>query len=154
MLESERIVPGHPMMEATVNVLQNFREAYYLAARTLVDELGENGGAEKALLTDMRKSFLTSVTLGEVSKPEGASEVTLRNALSRYQEMGFIRMEMRGRSGKERWWMPGESFEELGALASSLAASLEVGAGAPRKRALVAANPIPGAARDRGAETK
>ena len=104
---------AHAVVLATINVLENFRESYYLVARTLADTMEEAGMSEKAMLGEIRKSYKTSLLLGEVVKPEGATDVTLRNALNRYAELGFVEPSMRGRGGGQKWLSPGPKAAAL-----------------------------------------
>lgn len=118
---------GHPLTPAVVNVLENFRESYYVAARTLPRGVPEDGGAaEKTLLAEIGKEHEVSVVVGEVTKPEGASKAIFANALARYVEMGFLSQEMRGRNQRERWLVRGESWGELEAFTERMAASLQI----------------------------
>jgi glycerol-3-phosphate O-acyltransferase len=117
----------HPLTSATVNVLENFRESYYVAALTLAHaELEAGGLAEKALLAMITKEHEASVVVGEVNKPEGASNAIFRNALARYVEMGFLALEHRGRSGRDRWLVRGEKWEDLDPFVDRMAASLKM----------------------------
>lgn len=117
---------GNPLVWALVNVLQNFREAYYVVAMTILHRLGTEGLSQKALLEEIRKDYKTCLLLGEVAKPEGAGEATLRNALSRLEEMGFVRAEARGRGGRDRRMVRGKDWDNLEAFVLSLERSLRV----------------------------
>jgi glycerol-3-phosphate O-acyltransferase len=123
---------AHPLVAALKNVLQNFREAYYVAALTVLHRLGADGMAEKTLLEETRKYYKTSLMLGEVTKPEGAGDVNTRNALNRFTEMGFVRREARGRGGREQHFLRGPEWEKLEPFVLSLEESLRVHGGAGR----------------------
>ena len=108
----------HPFVQAVRPLLDNFREAYWIAAQSLL-ELPAAGMTEKALIDRMRKRYRTGLLLGEVRKPEGNSSVTLANAISRFAELDAI--ERRAASkGKERQVLPGPRHEALRALAERL----------------------------------
>ena len=115
------LVADHPFVIAVRPLLDNFREAYWIAAQTLL-ELPAAGLTEKALTDRMRKRYRTGLLLGEVRKPEGNSSVTLTNAVSRFAELGAV--ERRAGKGKERQILPGAKREELRALAERLAAGV------------------------------
>lgn len=131
-LVGDDVVDGHPLGAALLNVLQNFREAYYVVAFATLGRLPPDGLSQKALLEEVRKYYKTCLLLGEVTKPEGAGDVTLRNAMSRLGEMGFVRTESRGRGGRERWFLRGPAWAELEAFVLGLEESLRVHTAAPR----------------------
>ena len=80
---------AHPVMQVTCGVLENFREAYLVAARTLTAE--KTWPIEqKGLLERMKQQYETSLLLGEVTKPEGGAVVTFGNALARFAELGHV----------------------------------------------------------------
>lgn len=135
-IEKGRVVPRHPLIAPTVNALENFREAYYVVSRTLVDvALTEEGLSEKALLGEIRREHQTGVVVGEVTKPEGSSNEVFRNALNRYVELDLVRVEKRGRGGRERWYLPGEKYQDLEPLVDLLADSLRPVSVPPPRRA-------------------
>lgn len=131
-LVGDTVVEGHPLGAALLNVLQNFREAYYVVAFATLGRLPPDGLSQKALLEEVRKYYKTCLLLGEVTKPEGAGDVTLRNAMSRLGEMGFMRTESRGRGGRERWFLRGPAWADLEALVLGLEESLRVHTTVPR----------------------
>jgi len=131
-VRGDQLVDSHPLVAATLNVLQNFREAYYVAALTLHNQLSSEGTTQKALLEEIRRHYKTCLLLGEVVKSEGSGDVPLRNALSRYEELGFVRTEMRGRGGRERWVLRGARWPELEDFVLRLQESLQVHTGSPR----------------------
>ena len=102
----------HPVIRATAGILENFREAYLVAARALAAQ-EEWPIAQSALAQRMRRQFQTSLLLGEVHKPEGNSMITFGNALSRLAELGHVAIVGRGRSGRERWVDRGPAFDRL-----------------------------------------
>jgi len=118
--EGEGMVAAeHPFVLAVRPLLDNFREAYWIAAQTLL-ELPAAGMTEKALIDRMRKRYRTGLLLGEVRKSEGNSSVTLTNAISRFAELEAIERRAGGSKGKERQVLPGPRHEELRALAERL----------------------------------
>ena len=102
----------HPIIRATTGILENFREAYLVAARTVAAQ-EEWPIAQASLTQRMRRQFATSLLLGEVHKPEGNSMVTFGNALSRLAELGHVTTVRGGRGGRERWVDRGPAFERL-----------------------------------------
>jgi glycerol-3-phosphate O-acyltransferase len=89
--------PAHPITQVTRGVLENFREGYLVAARTLTAEK-DWPIAQPAVLKRMRRQFATSLLLEEVTKPEGASVVSFDNALSRFAELGHVTITRRNGS--------------------------------------------------------
>src|SRR5207247_1388833 len=90
----------HPVIHATAGILENFREAYLVAARALAAQ-EEWPIAQSALAQRMRRQFQTSLLLGEVHKPEGNSMITFGNALSRLAELGHVAIVGRGPASSE-----------------------------------------------------
>lgn len=131
-VDGDDIVDRNPLAAALLNVLQNFRESYYVVALTTLHRLGADGLTEKALLEEVRKYYKTCLLLGEVTKSEGAGDVTLRNALSRFVEMGFVRTEARGRGGREKRYVRGTAWDGLEAFVLALEESLRIHTAAPR----------------------
>jgi glycerol-3-phosphate O-acyltransferase len=111
-LAGDLAVPEHSLMRATSGVLENFREAYLVAARTVAAQ-EEWPIADTALMQRMRRQFATALLLGEVHKPEASSMITFGNALSRLAELGHLVLVRRGRGGRERWVDQGRTFDEL-----------------------------------------
>ena len=109
------VVPEHPLVRATRGIVENFREAYLVAARTVAAQQ-EWPIAQNALIDRMRRQFATALLLGEVHKPEGSSTVTFGNALSRLTELGHVAAVNRGRGGRDRWLDRGATFDELPGL--------------------------------------
>jgi glycerol-3-phosphate O-acyltransferase len=111
------VVADHPFVATTRAILDNFREAYWIAAQTLTT-LPREGLARKVLLDRMRKRYTTGLLLGEVHKPEGNSVVTLGNAVSRFAEMRCIQSAA-GR-GRDPTITPGRSFTELSPICARI----------------------------------
>ena len=111
-LAGDAAAPDHPVIQATAGILENFREAYLVAARTVAAQ-EEWPIAHTALAQRMRRQFQTSLLLGEVHKPEGNSMITFGNALSRLAELGHVSIVRRGRGGRERWVDRGPAFDRL-----------------------------------------
>jgi glycerol-3-phosphate O-acyltransferase len=111
-LEGDSAVPEHPVIRATSGILENFREAYLVAARTIAAQ-EEWPIAQPALMQRMRRQFRTSLLLDEVRKPEGNSMMVFGNALSRLTELGHVTVVRRGRGGRERWVDRGDGFDGL-----------------------------------------
>lgn len=101
---------AHPWIRTTAPILQDFREAYWVAAKTLC-RLGEEGSSAKSLLAEMSRLYRMNLLLGVLRKPEGNTTVTLQNAMRRLQELGFLTFETRGRSG--RWVLRGPTHDRL-----------------------------------------
>ena len=126
-LAGETLVADHPIVRATEGILENFREAYVVAARTIAGQK-EWPIARPALLQRMRRQFQTSLLLGEAQKPEGNNVILFGNALTRLAELEHVELVRRGR---ERWIDRGPAFETLPELLQRF------GALAPRERVFV-----------------
>jgi glycerol-3-phosphate O-acyltransferase len=113
--------PEHAVIRATSGILENFREAYLVAART-VSAQAEWPITQAALTKHMREQFATGLLLGEVHKPEGNSMITFGNALSRLAELGHVTFVQRGRGGRERWVDRASAFDRLPELIGQLGA--------------------------------
>jgi glycerol-3-phosphate O-acyltransferase len=111
----------HPYGATVRAILDNFREAYWIAAQALL-ETPETGMAQKAVLERMQKRYRTGLLLGEVHKPEGNSSVTLGNALNRFAELDCI--QLRAGKGKERVVARGARFDALAATATRIGAGV------------------------------
>jgi glycerol-3-phosphate O-acyltransferase len=118
--------PGHVLLVFGDGILDSFREAYWIVAKTLLD-LDADGFAYKAAIARMQKSFTMHQLLGQTRRPEGNSAVTFANALNRFAELGFITMARRGRGGRDRVVLPGPAIADLGALERRLAESRTLG---------------------------
>jgi len=122
--DGDVVVSNHGLLRATAGILDNFAEAYWIAAQVIL-RLSESGMAQKALLDTIRERYTTGLLLGEVHKPEGNSTVTLGNAVSRFTEMGFI-MDKGGSKTRERTIVLGPNFSELKGVERRLAAHLQL----------------------------
>lgn len=107
----------HPFVQAIGGLLDNFQEAYWIAAR-VVAEL-EKPLPRKAVIDLMRKRYETSLLLGEVRKPEGNSTVTLGNAIERLRELDLLALQP-GAKDKDRVVKPGPRAADLAALIARL----------------------------------
>jgi glycerol-3-phosphate O-acyltransferase len=114
-LVGDAVVPEHPIIQATWGLLENFREAYLVAARTIAGQR-EWPIAEKALVQHMRRQFRVNFLLDEVRKPEANSVITFGNALSRLAELGYVKITRGGRAARERWVERGEAYDRLAEL--------------------------------------
>ncbi len=114
---------AHVLLIFGDGILENFREAYWIVAKTLLD-VDADGLAQKAAIARMQKSFLMHQLLGQAQKPEGNSAITFENAINRFAEMGSVTLARRGRGGKEQAILPGRVFGELAAIERRLAESL------------------------------
>ncbi len=121
--DGDRVDPEHPLVRSTAGLLDNFREAYWIAARTLAP-LSESGTPQKAVLDQARKRYGTSLLLGEVQRPEGNNPVTFGNALDRYAELGFLTMTALPK-GRDRVVRRGPAFADLQRVETRLANSLQ-----------------------------
>jgi glycerol-3-phosphate O-acyltransferase len=110
-LAEDRLDPGHPIVQVTQGLLENFREAYLVAARTLTAEK-EWPIPQPALLKRMRRQFATSLLLGDVTKPEGGSIVSFGNSLSRFAELGHVAVT-RPEGTRERLVERGSTYDRL-----------------------------------------
>jgi hypothetical protein len=108
-LVGDTVVREHPVIRATSGVLENFREAYAVAARTIAAQK-EWPITRQALLQRMRRQFQTSLLLGEAQKPEGNNVMLFGNALARLAELEQVELVKRGR---ERWVDRGPQFDAL-----------------------------------------
>ena len=111
-LVGDAIVPEHAVVRTTCGILENFREAYLIAARTVAAQQ-EWPIAQTALTERMRRQFATALLLGEVQKPEGSSMVTFGNALSRFGELGHVAVTPPKPERREPWIDRGPAFDRL-----------------------------------------
>ena len=109
----------HPVVRGTAELLENFREAYLVSARTIAAQK-EWPISEAALLKRMRRQFATSLLLGEVKKPEGNSVITFQSSLSRLAELGHLVPSRKGRGGREKWVERGAAIDRLPELVRHL----------------------------------
>jgi len=112
-------------------ILENFREAYWIAAKTLLD-LPADGMTRKSALMKMQKSFEAHQLLGQAQKPEGNSPIIYENSMHRFAEVGYIALQTRGRSSKDQVVVPGRAFGDLAVVERRLRESLSTdGPGRP-----------------------
>jgi glycerol-3-phosphate O-acyltransferase len=123
-LDHDDSYPGHVLLVFGDGILDSFREAYWIVAKTLLD-LDADGFSYKAAIARMQKSFTMHQLLGQTRRPEGNSAVTFANAINRFGEMGYISLARRGRGGRERVVLPG-AVGELATLERRLADSRTV----------------------------
>lgn len=123
----------HALIRATAGVVDNFREAYWIAARVCAAHIGEEGLPEKTLAVMYRKDYEAALLLGETSRPEGATVVMFSNALSRFRELGFIDFETiqrrrgRAKASRERRVVRGPQAGELDAFVKALGRGVALG---------------------------
>ena len=117
-VRGETVDAAHPIVRVTAGVLESFREAYLVAARTLAVQ-PQWPIRQPELLARLRRQHQTSLLLGEAHKAEAGSVVTWQNALSRLAELGHVALR---RSGRERWVERGPAFEQLPELVRQLRA--------------------------------
>jgi hypothetical protein len=109
----------HPLLGAVAGILENFREAYLITARTIASQQAWPISQE-VLLSRVRRGFVVAQLLGEVSKPEANSVITHTCALNRLAELKYVSFRTDGRAGKDRRVMPGPAHDQLLALAERL----------------------------------
>lgn len=112
--------PSHPLVRATISVLDNFREAYWIAARSVRDLGGRDGISEKSLVEEHRKNYEASLLLGEVLRPEGGTTVLFHNALNRFGELGFTVVKNPARGRRDRRIARGPKADGLDAFVETL----------------------------------
>ncbi|MEB2285821.1 MAG: hypothetical protein B6D46_10755 [Polyangiaceae bacterium UTPRO1] len=122
VLDGSYVDMAHVLLVFADGILESFREAYWIAAKSLLD-LEAEGLAQKAAIARMRKSFTRHQLLGQTRHPEGNSAVTFANALNRFAEMGCVTVVRRGRGGRERVIVPGAAVGDLVELERRLAES-------------------------------
>ncbi|GIW39745.1 MAG: hypothetical protein KatS3mg076_0322 [Candidatus Binatia bacterium] len=106
----------HPLVRVTAHLLGNFREAYWIAARTLRELEAPTG--RRHLLEAMRSRYRTALLLREAVRPEGNTVATLGNAIERFREMGFL--EVVGEKKREPVYGRGPAWEDLPAFVAHL----------------------------------
>jgi glycerol-3-phosphate O-acyltransferase len=120
-LVGDTVVADHALVRPTAGVLENFREAYLAVARTIGAQT-QWPTPRRALLEAIRRQFRASLLLGDLHKPEGSSIVTFGNAISRFAELGYIRLGA-AHEGRDRWIERGESHDRLAGLVDELRAA-------------------------------
>jgi glycerol-3-phosphate O-acyltransferase len=122
-----RIDEDHPLAKVLLRTLEHFHGAYWLTARTAA-RVATNPMPEKAFRNAVRKGYETALLLGELTKPEGNSTVTVDNAINRYAEMQLIQLNPGREGSKERRALAGERYDDLGALVQRLRRTLDASA--------------------------
>jgi hypothetical protein len=118
----ETLAKDHPLVDTTRSLLDNFREAYWVAATVLMS-LPEERFTRGVVLERMHARYETGLLLGEVTKPEGNSRVTLGNTLSRFAEIDCIKIESADKA-KDSTIQRGACFGDLLPVAERIRASL------------------------------
>ncbi|MDG2307293.1 MAG: 1-acyl-sn-glycerol-3-phosphate acyltransferase [Candidatus Binatia bacterium] len=113
-----------PLVHALVGILENFREGYWITARTAA-QIGEEPVSRAKFLQRLRRYFDAAMLLGEVVKPEAATDQTFGNAISRLVEIGCLEKETR-RGEKDVWLRRGPNFDDLPDIANRIGAALVV----------------------------
>ncbi len=103
--ERMRTAAVPPLVKSLAGVLENFREAYWIAART-VARLDVDSISEAQLVARMKRHFEAARLLGEVVRVEGATPAVFRNAIARLLEIGALEVRP-GKSGRDRILGPG-----------------------------------------------
>lgn len=117
-ITGDRVRRDHPALRATAGLLENFRESYLVAART-VAAVEEWPVARTGLLRAMRREYATGLLLGELRKPEGNSVVTFGNAIDRLIALGCLAP---GVGKQARWLERGPRFDDLAGHVTELEA--------------------------------
>jgi len=117
----------HPLVRVTAGVVDGFREAYWIAARTIASNMTEAGATEKVLQEMYRKDHEAARLLGETNRPEGGTVVLFRNALSRFTELGYVAVEKSGKGGRDKKVSPGPAAQDFAAFVDGLASAVLAG---------------------------
>jgi len=112
-------VRDHPLLDTAAGILENFREAYQITARTLTRQR-DWPLAQKTLIARIQRAFRAAQLLGEMTKPEANSVMTYANALNRFAELGYVEVAEDARGGRDQKISPGRAFGELPALSDRL----------------------------------
>ncbi len=124
-LESEgaivegRLDPHHAAVRASAGLLDSFRESYWTCARSVRSKLSGGTVEEKDLFDDIAEHYEAGILLGELGKPEGNTVILYRNALSRFEELGYVRLA--GEAKRERTVGRGPEHATIGAFIERLA---------------------------------
>ncbi len=113
-----------PLVHALVGILENFREGYWITTRTAA-QIGEEPVSRAKFIQRLRRYFDAAMLLGEVVKPEAASDQTFANAISRLVEIGCLDKEIR-RGEKDVWLRRGPAFDDLPDISNRIGAALVV----------------------------
>ena len=115
-----------PLIRALVGILENFREGYWIVARTAV-QLEDEPIAQSRFQQRLRRYFEAARLLGEVLKPEASSDQTFGNAISRLVEMGMIEREIpEGRKSRDPVLRRGPAFDQLPDLVERIGSALVI----------------------------
>jgi glycerol-3-phosphate O-acyltransferase len=110
--------PEHVVIQVTGGILESYREAYWVAARTVAAQQ-DWPIKQPELIQRMRREFATSLLLSDAHKPEGSSVVTFGNALSWLTERQHVARTAR-RGSRDRWIERGPNFDRLPELVRQL----------------------------------
>ena len=111
---------SNPLIRATLPILDNFREAYWAAARSVRDLVGRDGISEKSLVEEHCKNYRASLLLGEVLRPEGGTTVLFHNALNRFGELGLTVTKSPVRGRRDRRIARGANADSLDSIVETL----------------------------------
>jgi glycerol-3-phosphate O-acyltransferase len=115
-----------PLIRALVGILENFREGYWIVARTAA-QLEEEPVPQSRFQQRLRRYFDAARLLGEVLKPEASSDQTFGNAISRMVEMGMLERETpSGRKGRDPMLRRGPAFDEFPDLVDRIGSALVI----------------------------
>jgi hypothetical protein len=111
-MTDDGIDPAHPLIRASISVLENFHEAYWIAARTIRDSRGADGISEKSLIDEQRTRTTPRACCSEKCSDRKAPTIVLfKNALSRFSELGFIKIKSGSRGRRERKIARGQNVQ-------------------------------------------
>lgn len=96
-LGQDGLDPQHPQVRAGAGLLDSFRESYWTCARRVRSKLTGGNVELKEFLEDVREHYEAGILLGELSKPEGNNPILYRNALARFEELGYVGSEDKGK---------------------------------------------------------
>jgi glycerol-3-phosphate O-acyltransferase len=114
----DRVRSDHPTLRATAGLLENFRESYLVATRT-VAAVEDWPVARTGLFRAMRREYATGLLLGELRKPEGNSVVTFGNAVEWLVALGCLAP---GVGKQARWLERGPRWDDLASHVAALEA--------------------------------
>lgn len=117
-------ITGVPVVRALGGILENFREAYWIAARAC-EQLGEEPVAESEWIAMVGRSYEAARLLGEVVRPEGANPIVFKNATNRLIELDCLVREG-GRRPKDKKIRRGSNQQEISRIARRLGEALLV----------------------------
>ena len=120
--DGDTLMAGSFFTPTVLGVLDNFREAYWVAAQVLRD-LQEDGLTRKSFLDRSRKHHANALLLNELGKPEGQSSMLFENALKRFAELGAVEVG----SGRDPAVGRGPAAEELDRVEARISECLRGG---------------------------